>query len=220
MRAAQRKRNGRRAFSIAVQIRVARGRDGSERDNGQPNEGTSRELNRENGNIFGNGRGSIIAQIEPGNGWSEGSAGVGSPRLKMGNGFYRTAGSWRYFGKYEAFPGIPPLVRPLPFATCREPLRGHILVCLRHFSRKLLPQAVLERANNAELPARHAFIISAGLRDWGKRLDSPASLSRILVTRRSFAKSRPEPTDRSPGLNPFDAVPEHESELKFDVASL
>lgn len=35
--------------------------------------------------------------------------------------------------------GIPPLVQPLPFATCRRrSVRERILACLRHFSKKRL----------------------------------------------------------------------------------
>lgn len=43
----------------------------------------------------------------------------------------------------------PPLVQPLPFATCRRPVRERILACLRHFSRKRLAGA----ASRPLLPA-------------------------------------------------------------------
>lgn len=39
----------------------------------------------------------------------------------------------------RALRGIPPLVQPLPFATCRRrSVRERILACLRHFSKKRL----------------------------------------------------------------------------------
>lgn len=42
-----------------------------------------------------------------------------------------------------ALRGIPPLVQPLPFATCRRrPVRERILACLRHFSRKRLARSL------------------------------------------------------------------------------
>lgn len=52
-----------------------------------------------------------------------------------------------------ALRGIPPLVQPLPFATCRRrPVREHILACLRHFSKKRLAPfpALLARYNSIE----------------------------------------------------------------------
>lgn len=52
-----------------------------------------------------------------------------------------------------ALRGIPPLVQPLPFATCRRrPVRERILACLRHFSKKRLAPfpALLARRNSIE----------------------------------------------------------------------
>lgn len=43
----------------------------------------------------------------------------------------------------HAVRGIPPLVQPLPFATCRRrSVRERILACLRHFSKKRLACSV------------------------------------------------------------------------------
>jgi len=43
----------------------------------------------------------------------------------------------------RALRGIPPLVQPLPFATCRRrSVRERILACLRHFSKKRLARSV------------------------------------------------------------------------------
>lgn len=49
------------------------------------------------------------------------------------------AASLSLSSRRRALRGIPPLVQPLPFATCRRrSVRERILACLRHFSKKRL----------------------------------------------------------------------------------